>query len=227
MRELALFAGAGGGILGGKLLGWTTVCAVELDPYCRSVLLARQRDGQLSHFPIWDDIKTFEGKPWAGSVDIVSGGFPCQAHSTAPRGRNTAEDLWPEMRRVIEEVQPRFVFSENVQRQPIKDAADDLVSLGYSRVRVARVGAASMGAPHDRPRWWLFADTNRKGERLRPFHGEVARVSSIARELWPEPGSSVLGVDDGVASRMVRLKAIGNGQVPCVAQLAWRLLGGG
>ena len=48
MRELALFAGAGGGILGGHLLGWRTVCAVEIDPRCRRVLLARQRDGILS-----------------------------------------------------------------------------------------------------------------------------------------------------------------------------------
>lgn len=56
VNELALFAGAGGGILGGKLLGWRTRCAVELDAYCRSVLLARQRDGMLDPFPIWDDV---------------------------------------------------------------------------------------------------------------------------------------------------------------------------
>lgn len=83
MRELALFAGAGGGILGGKLLGWRTVCAVELNPYCRSVLLARQRDGILEPFPIWDEIRTFDGRQWRGWVDVVSGGFPCQAFSTA------------------------------------------------------------------------------------------------------------------------------------------------
>jgi DNA (cytosine-5)-methyltransferase 1 len=66
VNELALFAGAGGGILGGKLLGWRTVCAVELDAYCRRVLLARQRDGFLPRFPIWDDVQTFDGKPWRG-----------------------------------------------------------------------------------------------------------------------------------------------------------------
>jgi DNA (cytosine-5)-methyltransferase 1 len=47
MNELALFAGAGGGILGGRLLGWRTVCAVEIDPYCRQILLQRQNDGML------------------------------------------------------------------------------------------------------------------------------------------------------------------------------------
>ncbi|MFU7548221.1 hypothetical protein ACM9NK_29810, partial [Pseudomonas paraeruginosa] len=55
VRELALFAGAGGGILGGHLLGWRTVCAVEFEPYAASVLVARQNDGILPPFPIWDD----------------------------------------------------------------------------------------------------------------------------------------------------------------------------
>src|SRR5215831_4334339 len=83
VRELALFAGAGGGILGSFLIGWTTVCAVEIDPFCRGVLLARQRDGMLPRFPIWDDVRTFDGKPWRGHVDVISGGFPCQDISSA------------------------------------------------------------------------------------------------------------------------------------------------
>src|SRR5882724_3055746 len=74
MRELHLFAGAGGGILGGILLGHTCVCAVEIEPYCRKVLLQRQRDGILPKFPIWDDVRTFDGKPWRGLVDVVCGG---------------------------------------------------------------------------------------------------------------------------------------------------------
>ena len=65
LRELALFAGAGGGILGGHLLGWRTVCAVEIEPYAASVLVARQNDGILPPFPIWDDICTFDGKTMA------------------------------------------------------------------------------------------------------------------------------------------------------------------
>jgi len=78
MNELALFGGAGGGILGGKLLEWNTVGAVEIEEYPRKILLQRQRDGIFTPFPIWDDIKTFNGKPWKGAVDIISGGFPCQ-----------------------------------------------------------------------------------------------------------------------------------------------------
>jgi len=86
MNELALFAGAGGGILGGKLLGWRTVCAVEWEPYPASVLCARQNDGILAPFPIWDDVCTFDGKPWQGIVDVVSGGFPGQDISSAGGG---------------------------------------------------------------------------------------------------------------------------------------------
>jgi hypothetical protein len=59
LRELALFAGVGGGILGGHLLGWRTVCAVERDPYAASVLVQRQNEGVLPPFPIWDDVLTW------------------------------------------------------------------------------------------------------------------------------------------------------------------------
>ena len=83
MNELHLFAGAGGGILGGMLLGHTCVCAVEIEPYCRKVLFQRQRDGILPKFPIWDDVRTFDGKPWRGLVDVVCAGSPCQGFSTS------------------------------------------------------------------------------------------------------------------------------------------------
>ena len=92
MNELALFAGAGGGILGGKLLGWRTVCAVEWEAYPASVLCARQNDGFLPPFPVWDDVQTFDGKPWRGIVDVVSGRFPCQDLSAAGGGLALTEN---------------------------------------------------------------------------------------------------------------------------------------
>ena len=63
LRELALFAGAGGGIIGGKLLGWKTICAVERDAHAAQVLAQRQNDGCLEPFPIWSDVCSFDGKP--------------------------------------------------------------------------------------------------------------------------------------------------------------------
>ena len=116
LRTMHLFAGAGGGILGDLILGHVPVCAVEIEEYPRKVLLARQRDGILPRFPIWDDIITFDGRPWRGRVDIVAGGFPCQDISAAGKGAGLAgarSGLWSEMARIVCEVGPHFVFVEN------------------------------------------------------------------------------------------------------------------
>ncbi len=223
MNELALFAGAGGGLLASQLLGFRTVCAVELDWYCRCVLIQRQNDGHLRPaFPIWDDIRTFDGRAWRGHVDIVTGGFPCQAYSNAAAGNNTADDLWPEMRRVVADVAPRYVFAENVSRVAIDQAANDLEQMGYE-TRAISLSAADLGADHIRPRHWLLAHTDNKGELLRGFNAEVARVRNVATRVWESDARSSR-VPDGVAYRMERLAATGNGQVPAVAATAWRYL---
>lgn len=222
MNELALFAGAGGGILGGHLLGWRTVCAVECDPYAASVLACRQNDGILSPFPIWDDVCTFDGRPWRGRVDLVSGGFPCQSYTTATRGRNTADDLWPEMRRIVADVAPRYVFAENVQRRAIEMAAEELVDMGYS-ARAIALGAEDLGADHVRARYWLLAYTDDESELLRAINAKMAIGQGLHSRVWEaEPGSP--RVDDGMANRMDRYRATGNGQVPIVAAAAFTLL---
>ncbi len=178
MRELALFAGAGGGILGGHLLGWRTVCAVELDPHARDVLVARQNDGCLSPFPIWDDVRTFDGRAWRGCVDVVSGGFPCQDLSHANPHRKGLEGersgLWSEYERLVREVGPRFVFVENVPTL-VGDGLDrvlaDLAALGFD-AEWCVLGADDLGAPHRRDRLWILghaADANCwrcEGERI-------------------------------------------------------------
>jgi len=162
MNELALFAGAGGGVLGGKLLGWRCVCAVELDEYARRVLIARQNDGCLDPFPIWDDVRTFDGRPWRGVVDLVSGGFPCQDISAAGKGAGitgSRSGLWSEMARIISEVRPRYVWVENspmlVQRG-LAVVLGDLAALGFD-ARWGIVGAHHAGAPHKRDRIWILA----------------------------------------------------------------------
>jgi len=103
VNELHLFAGAGGGILAGQLLGHRCVCAVEFEPYAQAVLVARQNDGTFPPFPIWDDVRTFDGKPWRGVVDVVCGGFPCQDISAAGGGDGIDGErsgLWREMARI-------------------------------------------------------------------------------------------------------------------------------
>ena len=162
MNELALFAGAGGGILGGKLLGWRTVCAVEIDPYARKVLLARQADGCLDRFPIWDDVRTFDGKRWRGTVDVISGGFPCQDISAAGKGAGitgTKSGLWSHMARIIGEVRPRFVFVENsplLVSRGLAVVLGDLAEMGYDAIWGV-LGAEHVGAPHKRHRLWIVA----------------------------------------------------------------------
>jgi DNA (cytosine-5)-methyltransferase 1 len=222
LRELALFAGAGGGILGGKLLGWRTVCAVEWEPYAASVLLARQNDRLLPPFPIWDDIRTFDGFPWKGIVDIVSGGFPCQAYSTAASGKNVADDFWPEMRRVVADVAPWNVFAENVSRIAIEQAAQDLEEMGYS-AQCLTLSAADMGSDHVRKRHWLFAYPDGHSKLRQPIHAKVEVLPKFCPGVWESyPNESRM--DDGVAARVDRLKAIGNGQVPAVAATAFKIL---
>jgi len=164
LNELALFAGAGGGILGGKLLGWRTVCAVEWEAYPASVLLARQNDGILPPFPIWDDVQTFDGKPWRGIVDVVSGGFPCQDISAAGKGAGIDGErsgMWKEMARIISEVRPQYVFVENspmLTSRGLGTVLGDLSTLGYD-AEWGVISAADVGANHLRERIWIVAHT--------------------------------------------------------------------
>ena len=272
MNELALFAGAGGGILGGHLLGWRTICAVEWEPYAASVLIARQNDGILPPFPVWDDVQTFDGKPWAGRVDIVSGGFPCQDISAAGRGAGidgARSGMWFHMARIISEVRPRFVYVENspmLTSRGLHRVLGDLASLGFD-ARWGVVSASDVGAPHQRDRIWILANSTQLqcnggndnsgvclgresipqfgngggsqvvansecGKREMGRHNaRMGRVKKLGKErnatvcFWAtEP--DVGRVADGVAARVDRLKAIGNGQVPAVAATAFRLLGG-
>lgn len=202
MNELVLFAGVGGGILGGLLCGFKTVCAVEIDPFCREVLLRRQMDGLLPRFPIWDDIQTFDGKPWRGKIDIITGGFPCQDISCAGTGaglKGSRSGLWIEMARIIEEVQPQWVFIENspnLRNRGLATVLEDLASMGYS-ARWGVLGARNVGAPHRRNRMWIVAHANRfeLREQSRGAAGRVGKkrhsLQSMARSgQWATPTKS-------------------------------------
>jgi len=222
MNELALFAGAGGGILGGHLLGWRTVCAVEIEDYPRRVLLQRQADGILPRFPIWDDVCTFDGKPWRGKVDIISGGFPCQDISAAGKGAGISGErsvLWAEMARIIGEVRPSYVLVENspmLTSRGLGTVLGDLATLGYD-AEWGVLGADDAGAPHRRDRIWIVANSNKTGlerpqcarwfnkERREIKDGSVAECGYVswwkadpADEHEPRLGRMVNGVAKNV-----------------------------
>jgi DNA (cytosine-5)-methyltransferase 1 len=297
MNELALFAGGGGGILAGHLLGWRTVCAVEIEDYPRRVLLQRQADGFLPRFPIWDDVCTFDGRPWRGRVDVISGGFPCQDISAAGKGKGITGErsgLWKEMARIIGEVRPRYAFVENspmLATRGLERVLADLTAMGYDS-RWGVISAADIGANHKRERIWIVANTKHCGhtdsiskvndqkaevpgehrqercgswlpvgasgmvrdrsasglhnqglmadtdseyvqgqqfsgdtqERPRQIMAKPALCGGASNRHWWKTEPNVGRVADGVANRVDRLKAIGNGQVPLCAATAWRIL---
>ncbi|HBI70009.1 MAG TPA: DNA cytosine methyltransferase [Massilia sp.] len=232
MNELALFAGAGGGILAGHLLGERTICAVELNAFCARRLMQRQNEGHLAPFPIWDDVRTFDGRPWRGRAQVVSGGFPCTDISSAGKKAGIEGEqsgLWVEMARIVREVRPRFVRVENspmLTARGLGRVLGDLASMGFD-ARWGVLGSDDLGADHGRERIWIVADSM---PWLKPLgwhlpggwrqSEQVAKVTN--REIVCEPG--FLGKPDGMADRMDRNRAIGNGQDPLVAATAWRLL---
>ena len=209
LRELALFAGAGGGILGGHLLGWRTVAAVEIDPYCLEVLLRRQLDGCLPRIPIWDDVKTFDGRPWRGLVDVVSGGFPCQDISCAGKGVGLDGDrsgLWSEFARVICEVRPRFAFVENspmLTSRGLGRVLGDLAEMGFD-AKWGVLGADDAGAPHHRKRIWIAANSNNR---------RFADVSKLHRESAGEQSAPRWDNVDGFCSHVSDSDGFGHGNI--------------
>lgn len=242
LRTIELFAGAGGGVLGSILLGHLPVCYVEIEPYCQRILQQRIKDGIIPDAPIWGDVRTFDGKPWRGHVDIITGGFPCQDISVAGQGAGIDGEksgMWYEMARIIREVRPRFVFVENspaLTFRGLGQVLGDLASMGYD-AEWCVLGADSVGAPHQRDRIWILAnaDIERREKLYIPAkHDQMGQLGrrADAPSWWgidPAEGPiepPVGRVAYGVAHRVDRLKAIGNGQVPAVVVKAWNELMG-
>lgn len=247
MNELALFAGIGGGILGGKLLGWRTICAVERDIFARTILLARQDDGILPPFPIWDDIETFDGRPWQGIVDVVSGGFPCQDISpgnTQGKGEKNINGkrsgLWSEMARIIGEVRPRFVFVENSSMLVVRGidrVLADLSEMGFD-AEWGVMGADDSRFPQQRKRTWILAFNSNdfRREEIRIGMGNVddkqttetlnrESPRTISEDEFKRLYESRFSRDaHGTPEKLDDVRAIGNMQVPRVVFDAWNIL---
>jgi DNA (cytosine-5)-methyltransferase 1 len=160
IRHASLFSGIGGFDLAAQAMGWQNVFAVEKDPYCQKVLT--------KNFPttaLYGDIKGFYGDLYRGSIDILSGGFPCQPFSVAGqrKGKNDDRYLWDEMLRVIAEVRPRVVVGENVTgiiNMALDTVCIDLENQGYE-VETFVLPACAIGAPHQRNRVWIVAHSLR------------------------------------------------------------------
>lgn len=161
MRHLDLFSGIGGFALAAQ---WTwgkeheIISFVEIEEYPQKVLKKN-----FPGVPIHDDIKTFKGEKLRGTVDILTGGFPCQPYSVAGKQKGAADDrnLWPEMFRIIQETRPTWVIGENVANiinfVEFRDLLVDLDGAKYE-VETIIVPAAGIGANHRRDRLWILAN---------------------------------------------------------------------
>jgi DNA (cytosine-5)-methyltransferase 1 len=192
---LSLCSGAGGLDLGLVLAipGYRAVGYVERDAFAAATLVARMEDTSLDCAPVWDDVATFDGRPWRGAVDIVTAGYPCQPFSVAGRrrGADDPRHLWPHVARIIAEVEPPFVFLENVAhhlRLGFPEVASGLVGIGY-RLAAGLFTAAEVGAPHKRERLFILAIREGDGE------ADPARLLRNPVER-PEPNGESVALDD-------------------------------
>lgn len=150
-----LFSGIGGFSLAAQWMGWTNVFDVEIDPFCRQVLHKNFPTTQL-----FEDVTTFSATPFRGTVDVLSGGFPCQPFSLAGlrKGEEDPRALWPQMLRIVRELAPRYVVAENVlgllsieSGLVFEQVCASLEAEGY-QVQTFILPACGVGAPQRRHR---------------------------------------------------------------------------
>lgn len=177
--------------------------------------------------PCYEDVRDLTAARLAAdgiAVDVITGGFPCQAFSTAARGRNNAPDLWPEMARVVNDLKPPFIIAENVQRRPVERAAEFCAAMGMS-CDVVRILAADVGADHKRSRWWLIAHTYENSEFSRSLNAEMAKLSEIQGHIWGASAfRSAVALSNGFSGGLDETGTAGNAVVPQIPELIGRAI---
>ena len=221
MKHGSLFSGIGGFDLAAQWAGWDNMFQVEIDPFCRKVLKKNFPD-----VAKYEDIKKFDGEKYANTIDVISGGFPCQPFSVAGKQRGKKDDryLWPEMLRIISEVRPTWVIGENVTgiiNLGLDNVLFDLENTGYT-CQSFIIPACAQNAPHRRDRVWIIANINSfsdipKGRiQERSFNSKYSG-GAFWDEPWLDVATRFCGIHDGLPGRMDRvnrLKALGNAIVP-------------
>ena len=209
MSGISLCAGAGGLDLGLHIAipGYRTVGYVERESYAAATLVARMEDAALDCAPVWDDVATFDGRPWRDMVDIIHGGYPCQPFSVAGRklGNKDPRHIWPHIARIVSEIEPSLCFFENVGghlRLGFEEVHDDLRSMGYC-VKAGLFTAEEVGASHKRERLFILAYAESARERRK------ARDFSQAHE---RPDRSLLQLPEGANDIMADAAGTGTGQ---------------
>jgi DNA-cytosine methyltransferase len=232
MRHASLFSGIGCGDLAAEWMGWENVFQVEIDPFCQCILTKR-----FPHTEKFTDIYQFNGSQFNGSIDIISGGFPCQKYSQAGF-RTGDEPLAKEMLRVVAEIRPTYVVAENVygfytidKGASLQAFCSDLQAIGYEEPAVLDAASDFAGLQTMERHIWIISKANgiglkrdkqikiqSVGQDKRKFQGTGSGIG-IGRDIRE---SRFCGVGERTSRRLDkfgrgRLKAIGNGFPPQVA----------
>lgn len=180
MKELSLFTGIGGGVYGSQILGWKTVAYVEKDDFCQQVIRQRITDGIFGQGEIYGDIAQFNkhhAHKYAGQIDVLTGGFPCQPFSLAGKQKGTNDEryLFDEIIKTITIIRPKRLFFENVRgllnSNAIVSIFTTLEKLGYDCKPPLLLGSSDCGNIHQRKRLWIYGElpniTNTASERCK------------------------------------------------------------
>ena len=182
MKILDTFAGIGGFSYAAEKLigGFETTQFIEIDPFCQKVLKKHW-----PHVSIHDDIRTFTAKPF--QYQVITGGFPCQDISVAGLQKGITEEtrsgLFFELMRVIRLVRPQYVVLENVAailNRGLDIVLRELSEAGYD-AEWSVIRASSVGACHQRSRWWLVAYPKSQSSNGSKFESFVNKKSSISK----------------------------------------------
>lgn len=189
MRHGSLFSGIGGFDLAAEWMGWENVFHCEINPFCQTVLKHYWPDAIM-----YTDIKQTDFSKHENTIDIISGGFPCQPYSTAGKrkGKEDERHLWPEMLRAIREIRPRWVVGENVRGLTnwnggvvFDEVQADLEAEGYETLPFL-LPACAVNAPHRRDRIWIiaYAVGNGYGNKHRKDRCQAQEIEG--KEQWEE-----------------------------------------
>lgn len=188
LTHFDLFSGIGGMSIAAEWAGFETVGFCELADYPYKIL-----EKHWPKVPKWRDIRdvtadSFRERTGFPTVDIITGGFPCQPFSVAGKQKGKGDDryLWPEMLRVIRELTPHWVIGENVPgilRIAGNTVCEDLEREGYD-IGIFDYEAAAVGAPHRRERVFFVANTESHGlQRERITRKQIANSRHEKREF--------------------------------------------